>query len=903
MHTTHQETVSKPVVLIVDDQPVNIQPLGSLLREDYRVLVAVSGPKALEFVNDKTLPDIVLLDVIMPDMDGYEVCRRLKANARTHDIPVIFVTAMDKVEDEETGFRLGAVDYITKPFNPLVVRTRVRNQVNLKLRTEMLEQALLDRRILLDNIRTQVWYLTDTHTYGAVNHSHAAFFGVKPGDIAFRDMYHFMPEEEVEVCKEGNTEVFETGKPVHSKEWVRDACGNLRLLSIFKSPKLDDRGRVEYVVCSAEDITDRRRADEQMRLQSLVLNQIQDRVTITDLDGTITYVNEAEVQALSYSREEILEASTEIYGDNPDRGATQQEILEETLKYGAWRGEVVNQTIDGREIIMDCRTQVVLDDQENKIALVGVATDITEWKRAEAEIKSARDQYQSLVDNIPGITYRCMLDRDWTMLYMSDDIDPLTGYPAGEFVRNAVRTYASVIHPEDASYVEKSVNTAVSEGQLWDIEYRVRHKDGHTRWVHEKGRAVYNEDDSVGYLDGFIIDITPVKEAEKQHKRLQEQLSQAQKMESVGRLAGGVAHDFNNKLAIINGYAEMTMETIDPSDPLHEMIQEILTAGRQSADIVRQLLAFARQQTVNPVELDLNDTIASMLKMLQRLIGENIDLAWHPGNNLCPVSIDPSQVDQIMANLAVNARDAIHDVGKLTIETKNTVVDEEYRKTNPDAMPGRYVMLAVSDDGHGIEKEVQERMFDPYFTTKEIGKGTGLGLSTIYGILKQNKGFVNVYSEPGEGTTFKLYFPCYETEKSSVHAAKEPSGEVPMGSETILLVEDEPAILKMGREMIRRLGYTVLTAENPNYALGIAREYEGTIHLLITDVVMPEMNGRDLSSQLTRIHPDLKTLYMSGYTADVIGHHGVLDEGVQFIQKPFSLKDLAVKVREAIKQG
>ena len=388
------------------------------------------------------------------------------------------------------------------------------------------------------------------------------------------------------------------------------------------------------------------------------------------------------------------------------------------------------------------------------------------------------------------------------------------------------------------------------------------------------------------------------KQNEIKREQLQEQLNQAQKMESVGRLAGGVAHDFNNKLAIINGYAEMAADMIDPSDPLHETIREIHTAGMQSAGIVRQLLAFARQQTISPVELDLNDSISSMLKMFRRLIGENIDLAWHPGANLWPVKIDPSQVDQIMANLAVNSRDAIPDVGKLTIETKNTIVDDNYSRTNPEAIPGRYVTLSVSDDGCGIEKGAMDHLFEPYYTTKEVGKGTGLGLPTIYGILKQNKGFVNVYSEPGQGTTFRLYFPSSEKESTISHSAEKSRGKVPMGSETILLVEDEPAILKMGREMIRRLGYTVLTAENPSEAMKIAGEYEGTIHLLITDVVMPEMNGRDLSAQLTKTNPGIKTLYMSGYTANVIAHHGVLDEGVQFIQKPFSMKDLAVKVRE-----
>ena len=355
--------------------------------------------------------------------------------------------------------------------------------------------------------------------------------------------------------------------------------------------------------------------------------------------------------------------------------------------------------------------------------------------------------------------------------------------------------------------------------------------------------------------------------------------------------------------SIINGFAEMALDMIDPSASLHEIIQEIHTAGRQSADIVRQLLAFARQQTVNPVELDLNDTIVSMLKMLQRLIGENIHLAWHPGSNLWPVKIDPSQVDQIMANLAVNARDAIHDVGNLTIETKNTIVDEDYCKSNPEAFPGQYVMLAVSDNGSGIEKEVQDQLFDPYFTTKEIGKGTGLGLPTIYGIIKQNKGFVNVYSEPGEGTTFKLYLPSHETENSSLHSPGESSGKMPTGTESILLVEDEKAILQISRRMLERLGYTVQTAENPSVALQLCEEYDGKIDLLITDVIMPEMNGRDLSSRLAQIHSGLKTLFMSGYTANVIEHHGVLDEGVQFSQKPFALRDLAVKVPEAIEQG
>jgi len=392
------------------------------------------------------------------------------------------------------------------------------------------------------------------------------------------------------------------------------------------------------------------------------------------------------------------------------------------------------------------------------------------------------------------------------------------------------------------------------------------------------------------------------KRNEKEREKLQAQLNQAQKMESVGRLAGGVAHDFNNKLTIINSYAEMAIDMLDPSDPVRDTIHEVHTAAQQSADIVRQLLAFARKQIISPEPLDLNDTLSAMLKMLQRLIGENIDLAWHPGKNLWPIKIDPTQVDQIMANLATNARDAISDVGKLTIETKNTVVDEDYCKTNPDAMPGRYVMLAVHDDGCGMEKDVMDQLFEPYFTTKDVGKGTGLGLPTIYGIVKQNNGFLNVFSEPGEGTTFEIHLPAHEAKIAAVPAAEEFSGNIPGGAETILIVEDEKALLQATRRILERRGYTILIAESPGEALTYCNEYDGTIDLLLTDVVMPDMNGRDLASQMTMSRPGLKTLYMSGYTANSIAHHGVLDEGVLFIQKPFSMRDLAAKVREAIAQ-
>ncbi len=393
--------------------------------------------------------------------------------------------------------------------------------------------------------------------------------------------------------------------------------------------------------------------------------------------------------------------------------------------------------------------------------------------------------------------------------------------------------------------------------------------------------------------------ITDRKRAEEEREKLHVQLFQAQKMESVGRLAGGVAHDFNNMLLVILGHAELALSRIDPDHPLYADLQEIRKAAERSANLTQQLLAFARKQTVTPRVLDLNETVKSMLNMLKRLIGEDIDLAWLPGEKLWPVKIDPSQIDQILANLCVNARDAIADTGRITIETRNIVLDETYSANHPGFNSGEYIRLTVSDNGSGMSKETQEKLFEPFFTTKGMGKGTGLGLAMVYGIIKQNNGFINVYSEPGHGTTFNIYLP---RSHSSINRKREekPASPDRHGHETILLVEDDPAILQLTTIMLKHLGYTVLAFSTPDEAIRSVEKAPDKIHLLMTDVVMPGMNGKELSKRLLSTYPELRHLFMSGYTANVIAHHGVLDEGVHFIQKPFSLNELALKVRETL---
>jgi PAS domain S-box-containing protein len=396
-----------------------------------------------------------------------------------------------------------------------------------------------------------------------------------------------------------------------------------------------------------------------------------------------------------------------------------------------------------------------------------------------------------------------------------------------------------------------------------------------------------------------LRDITERKLEEEKNSKLEAQLQQVYKMELVGQLAGGVAHDFNNMLTVILGNANLGIMGLEHGDPSYHRFSEIRDAAERSADITQQLLAFARKQTVAPKVIDLNHALEGMLNMLRRLIGENIELVWTPGVNLWPVKVDPSQIDQILANLCVNARSAITGVGTIIVGTENSTLDEEYCAAHEGYLSGEYVKITVSDDGCGMDKSTLSHIFEPFFTTKGVGEGTGLGLSTIYGAIRQNNGFICAYSEPGYGTTFKIYLPRHTdiTRPTKNQGQLQPALR---GHETILLVEDELTILELTATLLGQLGYDVLSANSPHDAIRMVSEFNGNIDLLVTDVIMPEMNGRELTQRLFALQPKMKCLFMSGYTADIIASQGVLDESVFFIQKPFSQRQLSVKVREVL---
>ncbi|MDD2272122.1 MAG: DUF3365 domain-containing protein [Desulfuromonadaceae bacterium] len=551
-------------------------------------------------------------------------------------------------------------------------------------------------------------------------------------------------------------------------------------------------------------------------------------------------------------------------------------------------GEYKITTLSGETRIWDFSSAPLGILSDGRRLVISIAKDITDRKLTEDALRTSKERLERAEQVSKSGNWELHLDSGKIISSKGAAIIYGVENDSLEFEYSAIK---SMPLPEYRPTLDAGMKKLMEENGSYDIEFKI--KIPNTEIIKDI-HSVATYDREKGIIFGIIQDITA-------NKRLEAQLQQAQKMEAVGRLAGGVAHDFNNMLTIILGHAQLALMGLDPALPLNEHLTSIQNAAERSADLTRQLLAFARKQTIAPKVLDLNESVSDMLKMLQRLIGEDIRLTWQPGTGLWQVMVDPSQIDQVLANLCVNARDAITDVGMITIATGNSTFEENHLATDdhPDVLAGEYVWISVNDDGCGISKEAIAHIFEPFFTTKAPGEGTGLGLATVFGIVKQNNGFINVYSEPGMGASFKIYFPRHlgQTEYKATESAEV---SIPRGEETILVVEDESAILNMARMLLEKQGYTVLAANSPGEAIRLSDEYCDEIHLLMTDVIMPGMNGRDLAKTILLQHPNIKCLFMSGYTADVIAHHGVLEKGVYFIQKPFSLPDLAIKVKEVL---
>ena len=912
----------------------------------------------------------------------------------------------------------------------LEIHGTTRDVTDRRRAEEALRESERKYRTLAEGMKDVVWIVdADTLRYLYVSPSVEKLRGYTPEEVMAGTIADALLPGEIEKLRPvlaQRTREFQEGRLAADAFFtfeLRQPCKNGGAVvteAVARFWRHPQTGRIE-LHGSTRDVTDRKHAEENYRalfdnmVEGFALHEIVCDEQGRPSDYRFLAVNPAFERMVGRKAADIV-------------GKTSREVLPETEPvcvetYG-------NVALTGNPAFFDNFSPAVGRHFEVTVfrAAPGqfacIFNDVTESRLTENELRESRRQYMALMANLPGMAYRCRNDRDWTMEFVSQGCQDLTGYAPEDLVRNKTVAYADLILPDQREFVWTEWQETLRQRGRFEQEYEIRTRAGETKWVWEQGEGVYDEQGQVLALEGFISDVTARKRAEAEHERLiraieqsgesilitdaqgailyvnpaftratgyareevlgqnprlfqsgqhdaefyrnlwrtleagltwegqlvnkrkdgslytelaaispvrdaagrivnfvavkrdvtqelrveeekaalQSQLAHAQKLESVGRLAGGVAHDFNNTLQAILGYVEMAIEQVPPDQPLHSDLREIQKAAQRSTSLTKQLQAFARKQVAAPVVLDLNEAVENTFSMLRRLIGEEIQLVWKPGRNVGAVKIDPGQLDQLVANLCINARDAIGQSGHITLETslaKHPPLPIAGEAAGGET--GTYALLSVRDDGCGMKPDVIEHIFEPFFTTKPIGKGTGLGLSTVYGIVKQNGGSIHVTSAPGKGSAFDVYLPRHaRAEMDPKPAAAETDGPAAGRHETILLVEDEETILRTTRRILESLGYHVLATDSPQDALRIADERHGHVDLLLTDVIMSGMNGSELVRHLQQRHPKIRHLFMSGYTANLLAEQGVEANNADFIQKPFSRKTLALKVKEAL---
>ena len=692
--------------------------------------------------------------------------------------------------------------------------------------------------------------------------------------------------------------LFRPSQSVSHQELHLQVAGQTRQVYATAMPIRSLDGTVEQVIVMLQDITDlevlRRSQEALQRSESqlrAVLDTVGEGIITIDSAGAIIMVNQEVQNIWGYRPEELVGHNLQLLMPEHYRkphAAGLKRYLETGVAHVLGK-RLVLEGLRKNGSVFPLEVYINETPVGDRLLFTAAVQDITERKRAEEALRESEERFRQIAENITEVFW--LTDPQRTeVIYVSPAYEEIWGRSRQSLCQSPA-SWGKTIHSEDRQRVLEAVTAKQVKGEF-DMEYRIVRPDGSIRWIRDRAYPILNEKGEVHRIAGIAEDIT-------QEKQLAEQFRQSQKMDAIGQLAGGIAHDFNNLLTAIDGYSGFVLEQVASDNPLRKDVEEIKKATERAAALTHQLLAFSRRQVMQPARLNLNELVAGMEGMLRRLIGENIELVTVCAPDLAPVRADPHQFEQVIMNLTVNARDAMLEGGRLTIETANVGLDEPFIQQHVGAQLGAYAMLSVSDTGCGMDAGVQKHLFEPFFTTKEKGKGTGLGLSTVYGIVKQSGGYISVYSEPGRGSCFKIYLP-----QVVEPAAEKPVQAAPAnaagGTETILLVEDEEAVRALAAKVLRAKGYTVLEAGDGKEAQTVLKEHTGSLHLLVTDVVMPKMGGPELAKWLRRVRRGLKVLFMTGYTDHSAFREGMLPPGTALLSKPFSPQGLAQKVREVL---
>jgi len=972
------------------------------------------------------------VDAVSPGIDGLDICRRIKSSEQTARVAVALVSGENfSPHDHAAGIAAGADDFIWRPFREEEFLTRVQSLLRIQRTEERLRRALDEAREIIARSPVVVfrWRNAEGWPVEFVSPNVVDLFGYDAekflsGEVTYASVVHRDDLDRVSGEVQENSKDPTRGSFVHQPYRILAKNGEIRWVDDRTTIQRDETGHVVHYQGIVLDVTDRIAMELELRESRRQMAALFGNLPgmayrcRNDCDWTVEFLSDSCEKVTGYMPADLVDNAKLSYNEliHPDdREYVWKSVQEAVAQQRQYELEYRIITASGEERWVWEQGMGVAVDSSEQVTLEGYITDSTDRKKAEESLKAAarekaiilsalselvvlhdpdfrvvwanRAAYESVtaqegelagrhcfavwqnrMDPCPGcpvlkafetgmaheaemetedgrwwqvkgypvkneagdvinvvevclniteqvVTSQALKDSEHRYRVLLDNIDlgiSLIGPTADvlsanqqmrEWFPDVDSSKRPISHrvfedlPVKEVRAHGPVHLTLSDGRTHETEAEARTENGIKQF-----RIVATPlKDSEGQITGaieMIEDITERIQAEREQESLREQLALSQKLEAVGRLAGGVAHDFNNMLTVISNYASIIQQSLSKFDPMRNDIAEIGRAAKRATDLTRQLLAFSRKQIIEPKVININESISQSEKMLRRIIGEDIELAFLPDEDLKQTKADPGQVEQIFFNLAVNARDAMEDGGKLTIETSNAVLDEKYKLSHDTILPGAYVMLAISDSGCGMAAEVRERVFEPFFTTKATGQGTGLGLSTVYGIVKQHGGFIEVYSEPDMGTTFKIFLPAADAE-AEVLAEPAPTGRL-QGSETLILVEDDNDVRKVAKRILEAQGYSIIESSNGNDAILKCKGHSGTIELLLTDVVMPGMSGRECYDALRDIRPDLKVLYMTGYTEDAIASKGILEYGVQLIQKPFTIEALAGKVRQIL---